>query len=156
VSLRVATRAALPALFAHEGAWDGVYRWLDADGQLADEHRTWTRCEFPDSGPYCYIQHNRMTWSDGRTVERSFGGVLEGALIRWDTDRFHGEGWETRGGVLMLRLEYRDRPGLFMIETITLAPSGDARARTWQWFEGGVPAGRTLCDEMRVSAAASA
>ncbi len=39
----------MPALFAHEGLWDGTYRHVDADGTLIDQHRMRTRCEFPDS-----------------------------------------------------------------------------------------------------------
>lgn len=141
---------ALPSLSAHAGEWDGVYAHLARDGSLIDRHRTWTRCEFPDSGPFAYVQHNRMTWDDGRVVERSFGGVFRDGLIWWDTDRFHGYGWETREGVLMLRLDRKDEPGVHFVESIQLAADGRTRARTWQWFEQGSPTRRTLCDERRI------
>ncbi len=143
-------RTAMPAMIAHEGEWDGVYRHIAADGAVLDEHRTWTRCAFPDDGDDHYIQHNRLSWSDGRTAEYRFAGTYRDGLLRWDTDRFFGVGWETEGGVLMLRLERRDVPGAYYIEMITLAPDGRTRARTWQWFKDGRPWKRTLCDEWRI------
>jgi hypothetical protein len=33
---------------------------------------------------------------------------------------------------------------------INLAPDGESRARTWQWFRDGRPWKRTLCDEERI------
>lgn len=144
-------RDTMPSLFAHAGEWDGVYTHLARDGTLLDRHRTWTLCEFPDSGPYAYVQHNRMTWDDGRTLERSFGGVYRDGLIHWSTDRFRGYGWETREGVLMLKLDRLDEPGVHFVEWIQLSADGRTRARTWQWFEQGSPTRRTLCDEWRVA-----
>lgn len=145
----VSVREAMPALFAHEGEWDGFYTHLARDGAVIDRHRTWTRCEFPEHGPHAYIQHNRLTWDDGRTVERSFGGVYRDGLIRWDTERFHGYGWQTREGVLMLRLDRKDEAHVHFVESIQIAADGRTRARTWQWFEHGAPTRRTLCDEWR-------
>lgn len=143
-------RTVMPAIVAHEGLWDGHYRHFAADGTLIDEHRTWTHCEFPDEGDAHYIQHNRLTWADGRTAEYRFPGTWRDGFLRWDTDRFHGIGWETEGGVLMLRLERRDVPDAYYVEMITLAPDGRTRARTWQWFKDGKPWKRTLCDEWRI------
>lgn len=143
-------RQHMPAMVAHEGEWDGVYRHLAADGALIDEHRTWTRCEFPDEGDAHYIQHNRLSWADGRTTEYRFPGAYRDGLLRWDTGRFHGYGWESEG-VVMLRLERRDVPGAYYVEMINLAPDSQTRARTWQWFQGGKPWKRTLCDEWRIA-----
>jgi hypothetical protein len=143
-------RTAMPSIVAHEGEWDGIYRHVAADGSLLDEHRTWTRCEFPEAGAQHYIQHNKLSWADGRNAEYRFGGTWCGGLLHWDTDRFHGDGWETEGGVLMLRLERRDVPGAYYVEMINLAPDGRTRARTWQWFRDGKPWKRTLCDEWRI------
>lgn len=142
-------REAMPALFAHEGEWEGVYTHLARDGTILDRHRAWTRCAFPADGPHAYVQYNRLTWDDGRVVERSFGGVYRDGLIHWDTDRFHGHGWETREGVLMLRLDRKDEPGVHFVESIQIAADGRTRARTWQWFDQGSPTRRTLCDEWR-------
>ena len=142
-------RAAMPAMVAHEGEWDGVYRHVNLDGSLIDEHRTWTRCEFPDEGPSAYIQHNRLSWADGRTAEYRFGSRFEDGRLHWDTDRFFGTGWQTED-VVMLRLDRRDVPGAYYVEMITLAPDGRSRARTWQWFKDGAPWKRTLCDERRI------
>ena len=144
---------AMPNMAAHAGVWEGRYRHIDADGTLIDDHHMWTWCEFPDDGPFAYIQHNRLTWDDGRTATYEFGGVYRGGQLHWDTDRFHGYGWETNEAVLMLRLERRDVPGSYYIEMITIADDHQTRARTWQWFKDGKPWKRTLCDEWRVSGA---
>lgn len=142
---------AMPALFAHEGLWDGVYRHLDAGGQLIDQHRMRTRCEFPATGEVAYIQHNHLIWPDGRENRLSFGGVFRDGRLWWDTDRFHGHGWETFDNVLMLTLHRKDEPGVRFTEMIQISDDGESRARTWQWFRDGTPFKRTLCDEKRVS-----
>lgn len=145
-------RDGMPALFAHRGVWDGTYRHIAADGSLIDEHRTLTRCEFPEEGAFAYIQHNHLIWPDGREAHYHFGGTYRDRRLYWDTDRFHGFGWETERGILMLELQRRDVPDASYTEMITLGRGGNSRARTWQWFEGGKPTRRTLCDEVRVSA----
>lgn len=117
---------------------------------MLDRHRTWTRCEFPTAGDYAYIQSNRLRWDDGRTIERRSGGTFCDGLLHWDTERFVGTGWKTRAGVVMLRLDRKDEPGAHFVEMIILSDDGRTRARTWQWFEHGVPTRRTLCDERRV------
>lgn len=142
---------AMPTMLHHVGEWEGVYTHIDRDGTLLDRHHTWTRCDFPTTGEFAYVQSNRLTWDDGREVERSFGGVYGDGLLQWDTERFVGTGWETREGVLMLRLDRKDEPGVHFIETISLSDDGATRARTWQWFEQGRPTRRTLCDEHRVT-----
>jgi hypothetical protein len=141
---------AMPGLFAHAGAWEGVYRHVDRDFSLVDQHRMTTFCEFPSDGPYAYVQHNHLRWDDGREVKRVFGGVYRDGRLWWDTDRFSGYGWETHEGVLMLKLDRKDEPGVHFIEMISLAGDGRTRARTWQWFRDGAPFRRTLCDEWRV------
>lgn len=149
--MRDALFAAMPGLFAHEGLWDGTYRHMDADGQLIDQHRMRTRCEFPASGAFAYVQHNHLIWPDGREQRLSFGGVLRDSLLHWDTDRFRGTGWQTRDDVIMLTLYRRDQPGVRFTEMIQISDDGETRARTWQWFRDGTPFKRTLCDERRVS-----
>jgi hypothetical protein len=141
----------MPALFAHEGLWDGTYRHVDGDGTLIDQHRMRTRCEFPATGEYAYIQHNHMIWPDGREQRLSFGGVFRDGRLWWDTDRFHGAGWQTLDNVLMLTLHRKDEPGVRFTEMIQISDDGESRARTWQWFRDGTPFKRTLCDETRVS-----
>lgn len=142
--------AAMPVMLRHAGKWEGTYTYIARDGTVLDRHRTWTLCEFPTDGEYAYIQSNRLTWDDGRTLERSFGGRFSGGLLHWDTDRFVGTGWETREGVVMLRLDRKDEPGVHFIEMIVLSDDGRTRSRTWHWLEHGVPTRRTLCDEVRV------
>jgi hypothetical protein len=142
--------AAMPNMIRHQGEWEGVYRHIDCDGILLDEHRMWTWCEFPDNGPFSYIQHNRLSWDDGRRATYEFGGVFRNGRLHWDTDRFSGYGWETEQGTLMLKLDRIDVPGAYYIEMINIAPDNQTRARTWQWFKDGRPWKRTLCDEWRV------
>jgi hypothetical protein len=141
---------AMPNMVRHAGAWEGVYRHVDSDFTLVDQHRMTTLCEFPEAGELAYIQHNHLRWNDGRELKRSFGGVFRDGLLHWNTDRFTGTGWETREGVVMLKLDRKDEPGVHFIEMITLAADGQTRARTWQWFRDGTPFRRTLCDEWRV------
>lgn len=149
--MRETLARAMPALFAHEGIWDGTYRHIDADGTLIDQHRMRTRCEFPTVGEYAYVQHNHLIWPDGREQRLSFGGVFRDDRLYWDTDRFHGTGWETLDNVLMLTLYRKDEPGVRFTEMIQISDDGESRARTWQWFRDGTPFKRTLCDERRVS-----
>lgn len=140
----------MPNMLRHEGEWEGIYRHVARDGTLLDEHRMWTRCEFPAEGPFAYVQHNRTTWADGRSEERVFGGVYRDGMLHWDTERLFGTGWETREGSVMLRLDRKDLVAVHFIEMIHLSDDARTRARTWQWFEKGAPTHRTLCDEWRV------
>lgn len=142
---------AMPAMLRHAGTWEGEYRHLDRDGTQVDFHLMTTVCEFPESGPWAYVQHNTLRWPDGRVVERSFPGSFDGTLLRWDTDRFAGFGWETHSGIVMLRLDRKDEPGVRFTEMIELSDDGRTRARTWQWFRDGTPFRRTLCDEWRIA-----
>ena len=149
---RAALRAVMPAMFAHEGWWDGWYRDIDPDGVLLDERRVRTFCEFPDTGVWHYVQHNWLRWADGRSATYDFGGRLEGDRIRWRTDRFDGYGWQTHEDTIMLRLDRLDVPGAYYIESINVAPGGQRRARAWQWFNADGPWKRTLCDEWKTEA----
>jgi hypothetical protein len=141
----------MPAMLLHAGEWDGTYTHVDRDGGILDQHRTRTWCSFPDDGAAVYVQKNILTWSDGRTATYEFGGSFDGTHLVWDTDRFHGFGWQTEQNTIMLHLVRRDVPGAFYIEMISLSPDGQRRARTWQWFRDGQPWKRTLCDEWRVT-----
>ena len=72
---------AMPNMLRHAGAWEGTYTHLARDGSLIDRHRTWTLCEFPSEGDFANVQSNKMTWDDGRVVERSFGGVFRNGML---------------------------------------------------------------------------
>ncbi len=141
--------AVMPAMLLHDGHWQGWYRHFAADGALLDAHRVKTWCEFPDDGPFHYVQHNWLTWDDGRSATYEFGGTLVGDRLVWETERFAGYGWQTAEDVLMLRLDRRDVPDAYYIEMIALAADRRTRARTWQWFQGGTPWKWTLCNEER-------
>jgi hypothetical protein len=152
MSNRAALAAVMPAMLLHEGWWNGWYRHYDADGKLVDAHRVKTHCEFPDSGPWHYIQHNWLSWDDGRSALYEFGGRLEDDRLLWETERFSGYGWQTGEDTLMLKLDRLDVPGAYYVEMINIAPDSQSRARTWQWFQDGRPRKRTLCDEERIAA----
>lgn len=140
----------MPALLDHEGLWHGAYRHVDAKGGLLDEHASEVRCEFPQAGEHAYVQHNRFTWPDGREVTSTLPGVLKHDRLYWDTEAFSGYAWQTEEGVIMLRLDRKDEPGVHFIEAIVLAhPTALERARTWHWFENGALIRRTLCHEHR-------
>jgi hypothetical protein len=150
MSNHAALDAVMPAMLLHEGWWDGWYRHFDADGTVLDAHKVKTHCEFPDTGEWHYIQHNWLSWEDGREATYEFGGKLDGERLVWDTDRFSGYCWQTCEDTLMLKLDRIDEPGAYYIEMISIAPNGQTRARTWQWFRDDKPWKRTLCDEWRV------
>lgn len=140
---------AMPNMLLHSGTWEGIYRHVDRDGTLVDQHHMTTICQFPRQSEFAYVQDNRLRWDDGREAHHRFGGNYRDGLLWWDTDRFSGYGWETREGVVMLKLDRKDEPGVSFIEMISLSSDGRTRARTWQWFRNGDPFRRTLCDEWR-------
>lgn len=140
----------MPNMARHEGKWEGIYRHIDRQGELIDEHHMSTWCEFPDAGEFAYVQHNRLRWNDGREAEYAFGGIFRDGRLYWNTDRFVGHAWETEEGILMLKLDRLDVPDAYYVEMITIASDNQTRARTWQWFKDGMPWKRTLCDEWRV------
>ena len=148
---RIALKAAMPAMLHHEGWWDGWYRDIDTDGKLIDQRRVKTWCEFPEAGEWHYVQHNWLHWADGREETYEFGGELVGDRLRWDTDRFSGECWQS-DDLLLLRLDRADVADAYYTEIIEIGRADTHRARTWQWFKGGKPWKRTLCDEWRIKA----
>ena len=147
----------LTVLQRHEGTWCGEYQVFDLAGQLLERYDSHVRCEFPPAGSeFAYVQHNEFVWADGRREQSSFGGVLDGERIVWDTDRFSGYAWATDGGVILLRLDRKDIADTWFVESILLEPGHDQRMRTWHWFERGEPIKRTLCNERRLPAQADA
>ena len=149
MSLRDEIANKMPALLVHEGFWYGVYRVVNANGEIIDQHESRVECVFPDNGPFHYYQRNHFRWSDGRTVDVEFGGVLKGERMFWDTETFSGYGWVTGDDVIFLTLDRKDRPGAKFTEVIIPGPDLQHRARTWHWFEDGKLLQRTLCDESR-------
>jgi hypothetical protein len=142
--------AAMPTILRHAGVWEGIYRHLDQDGREIDLHRVRIVCEFPQSGPFAYIQHNHFMWDDGRELKADLPGVLRDGKLWWDLPTFSGYAWETDDGILLLNLSRKDEPGANFFEMITLGATGEHRSRTWQWFKNGRLYKRTLCDEWRV------
>jgi len=135
----------------HAGTWEGTYTHLDAAAQIVDEHRSSVICEFPQSGPYVYIQHNIFTWKSGYESRSTLPGTYRDGRLWWDTETFHGSAWQTLDGLILLNLIRKDEPGASFIEVIAMGDTGEHRARTWHWFKDGKLYKRTLCDERRVS-----
>lgn len=149
MSLRAELAGVFPSILRHEGAWVGIYTHLDAQARIVDRHEASVTCEFPDDGPFAYVQRNRFTWADGRVVESELPGVLRDGRLHWDVPTFRGSAWEGGEGTILLHLDRKDDPGAHFVEIIVLAPDGRTRARTWHWFKDGALIRRTLCDERR-------
>ncbi len=148
MSHREQLASTMPAMLRHEGVWHGIYRHLDVDGQMVDQHRSVVRCEFPEHGEYAYVQHNHFIWDDGREQHDTLFGVLRDNRLWWNNERFVGYAWSTADDVILLNLERKDEPGASFVEIIALAPDGQSRARTWHWFTSSGLIRRTLCDEV--------
>lgn len=145
-------RKAMPTIRAHEGVWEGVYKHIDIDANIIDQHKVRIICEFPTTGEYPYIQHNHFMWEDGRELKAKLPGVFRGDGRLWfDTPTFHGSSWETHDGLILLNLDRKDDPGANFFEIIAMGSSCKDRARTWHWFKDGKLFKRTLCDEWKVS-----
>lgn len=151
---RSALAAAMPSLLAHEGVWEGSYLHLDAEGREIDRHAARIACLFPDEGPFHYVQRSLFRWPDGRERTAELPGMLRDGRLWWDLPAFAGVAWEGGEGVILLRLDRRDEPGLSFTEAIVLGSGGRERARTWHWFRNGRLVRRTLCAERRLTGGA--
>lgn len=134
----------------HEGLWEGRYTHIDCELNVLDAHNARIRCEFPNSGPYVYIQHNHFIWDDGHEFKMKLPGTYKDGRLWWDLDTFKGSAWESQDGLILLNLDRKDDPGARFYELIALGDNGRHRARTWHWFKDGKLFKRTLCDEYRV------
>lgn len=140
----------MPAMLAHAGTWAGRYTHLGADASVVDEHHSRVVCDFPDGGPYPYIQHNTFTWPDGQEQRATLRGTFRDGRLWWDEPTFHGSAWQTLDGLVMLHLDRRDMPGVTFWEVI-LPPVNGLRSRTWHYVNAqGALIRRTLCEERRV------
>ncbi len=144
-------REKMPAMLAHKGTWEGVYTHIDEAAQPLDQHATTVICEFPEKGPYAYIQRNHFRWEDGREYRAELPGIFKNDRLWWDTDTFHGSAWQTHDGLILLNLFRKDEPGANFVEIIAMGGDGFHRSRTWHWFKDGKLYKRTLCEEKRVA-----
>lgn len=143
-------RKEMPAIFQHEGVWEGLYTHINRDAEVMDKHKVRVRCEFPTSGKYVYIQHNHFMWEDGREYKVDLPGIYKDGRLWWDTETFHGSAWQTKDNLILLNLNRKDDPGAHFFELIAMGETGKHRARTWHWFKDGQLYKRTLCDEWKV------
>jgi hypothetical protein len=139
---------AMPHMRAHEGRWVGTYTHLDAKAQIIETHDSDVRCEFPDAGPFAYIQYNCFTYPDGRVERAQLNGIFRDDRLWWDEPTFSGSAWETKDGLILLHLDRKDMPGVSFWEII-LPPENNKRSRTWHFVKDGSLIRRTLCDEHR-------
>ena len=142
--------AAMPNMLRHAGEWEGVYTHVARDGTVLDRHRTWTLCEFPTDGDYAYVQSNRLTWDDGRVVERSFGGVFRDGLLHWDTDRSSAPAGKRARAWSCCGSTARTSPGCISSRRSRCPRTGGPAPAPGNGSKG-VPTRRTLCDEDRVA-----
>ncbi len=138
----------MPSMRAHEGVWMGRYTHLDADARPIESHASHVVCEFPDGGPFAYIQRNTFTHDDGRVDKAVLEGTFHDGRLWWDEPTFSGSAWETKDGLILLHLDRKDLPGVVFWEII-LPPVNGLRSRTWHFVKDGALIRRTLCEERR-------
>ena len=145
----------LSSLRRHEGVWEGIYRYYDADGAQSDAHESRLVCRFPRTGPYPYHQTNYYRWANGHEEVRDFPARIINGRVRWDNELI--QGWAADVGLdefnrtVMLHWVRTDMPETYLYEMIQLSDCGHYRSRVWQWFNAGRLTARTLIDEQRVS-----
>ena len=148
-------RKEMPLLSRHEGVWEGMYRYYDAQGDKVDEHHSKLICRFTNAMPNPYLQTNIYTWSDGRTETREFSGAYDGERLQFDNDLIRG--WAADVGpdenkrTSMLYWKRKDDPDTYLYEMIQLSDCGQFRSRVWHWIKDGQITHRTLIDEHKVS-----
>lgn len=140
--------AEMLAMRAHEGIWTGTYIHLDSNAQEIERHASRVVCEFPDEGPFAYIQRNTFTHKDGRVDRAVLEGTFRDGRLWWDEPTFSGSAWETKDGLILLHLDRKDMPGVVFWEII-LPPVNNVRSRTWHFVKDGALIRRTLCEERR-------
>lgn len=150
-----AIKQTMPLLAKHEGVWEGVYRYYDADGNKIDEHRSRLICRFPDNEEFEYRQSNHYTWGDGRTETRDFPARYRDGRILWDNDLITGWAAEValdeHQRTIMLHWVRKGEANTYLYEMINTSDDGKSRSRVWQWIEDGKLKMRTLIDEVKVS-----
>ncbi len=144
-------RKDMPAMLDHEGIWEGVYTHINRDADIIDKHKVRIRCEFPNEGPFPYIQHNHFMWDDGREFKMQLPGTYKNGRLWWDLETFSGSAWQTKDDLILLNLDRKDDPGANFFEIIAMGQTKQHRSRTWHWFKDGQLFKRTLCDEWKVA-----
>jgi hypothetical protein len=148
-------RESLPLLARHEGVWDGVYTYFDAQDREIDRHKSRLFCRIPDGGPYAYHQTNHYTWDDGRTDIRDFPAEYRDGRIWWDNELI--KGWcapvalDDLNRTMMLYWQRTGDPDLYLYEMIQMADDGENRCRTWHWIRNGMLETRTAIQERLVT-----
>jgi hypothetical protein len=148
-------REDMPLLAKHEGVWDGVYTYFNADNVKVDEHKSRLFCRFPDIGPHLYHQTNHYTWDDGRTEIRDFPAEYRDKRVWWNNELIVG--WAAEVGLdeynrtVMLYWQRQGDPSLYLYEMIQLADDGLNRCRTWHWIRNGLLETRTAIQERLVT-----
>jgi hypothetical protein len=144
--------AQMPALVRHRGVWEGVYRVVDAKGQLLDWHHSRIEVQFPNHGEHDYLQDNHFWWPDGRELRVAHPAICRGGVLLWDTEHIKGRAWSVDDRSTVLTWQRHDSPGTELYELIVINAGNDQRTRTWHWMRDGALYQRTLIDEKRVAA----
>lgn len=143
-------RKAMPALFRHQGIWEGTYRTVTVSGKEVDFHHSRIIVSFPAEGPHAYLQQNTFWWPDGRRMEALHPGSYRDGKLWWDTDLIRGHAFQGDDRTCILTWTRNDTPDAHLYELIAISEDNQTRARTWHWFRGGAVYQRTLVDERRV------
>jgi hypothetical protein len=148
-------KAEMPMYARGQGVWEGMYRHLDPEGKIIDQHKSLLIIRMPDEGTHPVIQTNLYTWDNGRTEKREFKVLYENRRLIYDNELIKGYFTEiSEDDQNQTLLGFWRRHGLdhvYFYEMIVRHPAG-FRTRTWQWINdtGGVYR-RTLVDEKKIS-----
>lgn len=149
-------REYMPLFVKGQGVWEGVYRHLDPEGKIVDQHKSKLITHFATAGKYAYHQCNIYTWDSGKKEQREFWVDWRDDTLIYDNDLIKGyfrHVTEDHAGLTLLgHWRRHGLNGVYFYEMIQRSPCGNFRTRTWQWIkdEGGVFR-RTLIDERKVS-----
>ena len=154
---RAELRRRAPLTAKMEGVWEGVFRRVDAQGQVIETlpSRVIVRL-LPDGEAYDYHQINLLN-PDSNAEQRieSYG--------KWDVDRLRFfndrvEGWakavaaDEAGRTSVFLMEFKNGSGLTVSEVVSFrAGDPDVRMRATQYMREGQIVRRTLIDESKVS-----
>jgi len=153
--IQTSVRKDFPLLAKHAGVWEGWYRYINADGDQTDAHRSRLICRISDEMPHIYHQTNVYTWDDGTVDVRDFKGQMQGNKLVFDNDLI--KGWagaldlDENQRSIVLHWERVGEPETYLYEMIQTSDCGQYRSRVWQWINGGIATQRTLIDEQKVS-----
>ncbi|PXF44662.1 hypothetical protein BWQ96_05604 [Gracilariopsis chorda] len=117
---------------AHAGVWEGTFTHRDADtGEVRDRHRSWVEVGVRGDK---YAQRNRYEWDDGRKETLVFYGAVRNGRVEIAGSGVRGYAVCLDEGAVVFYGQ-KEAQALSFVDVITKTGE-DARARTWQVFDG--------------------